>query len=185
MDERMERKKRRILLLEGRESEEEEEGTKGNARATVFADLAPFWICITRPSSDRLWSPPSLSAQRWNGVRYSWPGDSFVMVISPLYILMPRKEIMRKHKGERDGDGEGRQSSAAPFSFSPTSSLRDFGSFENINCFTTSFLNQKLIIVIIKIYLSSQERIDLQNWRKDICIFYIYIYILRVILYFT
>lgn len=82
---------------------------------------------------------------------------------------------MRKHKGERDGDGEGRQSSAAPFSFSPTSSLRDFGSFENINCFTTSFLNQKLIIVIIKIYLSSQERIDLQNWRKDICIFYIYI----------
>lgn len=146
MDERMERKKRRILLLEGRESEEEEEGTKGNARATVFADLAPFWICITRPSSDRLWSPPSLSAQRWNGVRYSWPGDSFVMVISPLYILMPRKEIMRKHKGERDGDGEGRQSSAAPFSFSPTSSLRDFGSFENINCFTTSFLNQGLII---------------------------------------
>lgn len=179
------RKKRRILLLEGRESEEEEEGTKGNARATVFADLAPFWICITRPSSDRLWSPPSLSAQRWNGVRYSWPGDSFVMVISPLYILMPRKEIMRKHKGERDGEGRGGEAVVCRtiFIFSHLFSPR-FRIVRKYKLFH-DFVSESRINYWSKFTYLLRNELDLQNWRKDICIFYIYIYILRVILYFT
>lgn len=91
---------------------------------------------------------------------------------------------MRKHKGERDGDGEGRQSSAAPFSFSPTSSLRDFGSFENINCFTTSFLNQGLIIGQNLLIFSGT------NWTCKIGVkifvyFILYIYILYVEYYIS